>query len=109
MRFDWLYLCTFERSISWKQNLAYYFKTDKLLIFQCSSHLYSALRQFLQVFPEVSKAPLYIAGESYAGRYLPALGVKILEQDRSIGTLDVNLQVRRYGLVKNLFGHGQSH
>ncbi|CAH1644708.1 unnamed protein product [Spodoptera littoralis] len=58
----------------------------------CSSHLYNALRQFRHVFPEVAKAPLYIAGESYAGRYLPALGVKILEQDRNIGLLDVNLQ-----------------
>ncbi|KAJ8729195.1 hypothetical protein PYW08_000776 [Mythimna loreyi] len=58
----------------------------------CSSHLYNALRQFRLVFPEVSKAPLFIAGESYAGRYLPALGVKILEQDRDIGILDVNLQ-----------------
>ncbi|CAH0602899.1 unnamed protein product [Chrysodeixis includens] len=58
----------------------------------CSSHLYNALRQFVTVFPELKKAPFYIAGESYAGRYLPALGVKILEQDRSIGLLDVNLQ-----------------
>ncbi|XP_075992657.1 venom serine carboxypeptidase-like isoform X2 [Anticarsia gemmatalis] len=58
----------------------------------CSSHLYNALRQFLMVFPELRKAPLYIAGESYAGRYIPALGVKILEQDRDIGLMEVNLQ-----------------
>ncbi|CAB3230536.1 unnamed protein product [Arctia plantaginis] len=58
----------------------------------CSTHLYIALRQFLMVFPELRKAPFYLAGESYAGRYIPALGVKILEQDRTIGILDVNLQ-----------------
>lgn len=58
----------------------------------CSSHLYSALRQFLMMFPELRKAPLYLAGESYAGRYIPALAVKILEQDRNIGILDVKLK-----------------
>lgn len=45
------------------------------------------------VFPELRKAPLYVAGESYAGRYLPAFGLKILQQDKNIGALDVNMQV----------------
>lgn len=67
--------------------------TDTSFFLQCSSHLYIALRQFLTVFPELRRAPFYLAGESYAGRYIPALGVKILEQDRNIGLLDINLQV----------------
>ncbi|KAJ8723844.1 hypothetical protein PYW07_007824 [Mythimna separata] len=32
------------------------------------------IQQFLQVFPELRKAPLFIAGESYAGKYIPAFG-----------------------------------
>ncbi|KAG6450425.1 hypothetical protein O3G_MSEX006553 [Manduca sexta] len=58
----------------------------------CAGHLYDALRQFVAIFPELKKAPLYIAGESYAGRYLPALGLKIHQQDPLLGKLDVNLQ-----------------
>ncbi|XP_075982901.1 putative serine carboxypeptidase CPVL [Anticarsia gemmatalis] len=36
--------------------------------------LLSFIQQFLQVFPELRKAPLFIAGESYAGKYIPAFG-----------------------------------
>ncbi|XP_028155892.1 venom serine carboxypeptidase-like [Ostrinia furnacalis] len=40
-------------------------------------NLYSALQQFLTLFPELRKAPLTIAGESYAGKHIPSLGVQI--------------------------------
>ncbi|KAL4712861.1 hypothetical protein ACJJTC_011931 [Scirpophaga incertulas] len=40
--------------------------------------LYAGLQQFLTIFPELRQAPLTITGESYAGKYIPALGVKIL-------------------------------
>nr|XP_021185926.2 venom serine carboxypeptidase [Helicoverpa armigera] len=41
-------------------------------------NLYEALQQFLTIFPELRKAPLTIAGESYAGKHIPSLGVQIL-------------------------------
>ncbi|XP_050563983.1 venom serine carboxypeptidase-like [Spodoptera frugiperda] len=41
-------------------------------------NLYNALQQFLTIFPELRKAPLTIAGESYAGKHIPSLGVQIL-------------------------------
>ncbi|XP_045763827.1 venom serine carboxypeptidase-like [Maniola jurtina] len=50
-------------------------------------NLYTALQQFLTLFPELRKAPLTIAGESYAGKHIPSLGVQILwnkEQDEPI-------------------------
>lgn len=73
---------------------------QNILIFsnQCATHLYKVVQQFLTMFPELRKAPLYIAGESYAGRYIPALATKILEQDIELGPLDVNLQVRSEAL-----------
>ncbi|KAJ0182078.1 hypothetical protein K1T71_002800 [Dendrolimus kikuchii] len=58
----------------------------------CGTHLYIALRQFLMIFPELQKVPLFIAGESYAGRYLPSFALKIKEQDNKVGPLDVNFQ-----------------
>lgn len=62
-----------------------------MLLSQYSNHLYSAVQQFLTIFPELRSAPLYIAGESYAGHYVPALATKIkdnIDENRSI-----NLQV----------------
>ncbi|XP_038209644.1 venom serine carboxypeptidase-like [Zerene cesonia] len=56
-----------------------------------SKNLYSTVKQFLEVFPELKTAPLYIAGESYAGKYVPALGVE-LHRHKSISEIDVNLQ-----------------
>ncbi|XP_072937062.1 venom serine carboxypeptidase-like [Epargyreus clarus] len=46
-----------------------------------ANHLFSTIQQFLKIFPELKKAPLYIAGSSYAGRYVPALATKIYEAD----------------------------
>ncbi|XP_026753233.2 venom serine carboxypeptidase-like [Galleria mellonella] len=41
-------------------------------------NLYTGLQQFMTIFPELRKAPLIIAGESYAGKHIPSLGVQIL-------------------------------
>ncbi|CAH2067363.1 unnamed protein product, partial [Iphiclides podalirius] len=49
-----------------------------------SGQLYSAFRQFLELFPELRSAPLYIAGESYAGKYVPSLGVEIHKSNSQI-------------------------
>ncbi|XP_038209246.1 venom serine carboxypeptidase-like [Zerene cesonia] len=41
-------------------------------------NLYTALQQFLTLFPELRKAPLTITGESYAGKHIPSLAIQIL-------------------------------
>ena len=35
---------------------------------QVGAELYSAIVQFLQLFPELQQVPFFITGESYAGR-----------------------------------------
>jgi len=35
---------------------------------QVGAELYSAIIQFLQLFPEFQKVPFFITGESYAGK-----------------------------------------
>jgi hypothetical protein len=35
---------------------------------QVGAELYSAIVQFLQLFPEFQKVPFFITGESYAGK-----------------------------------------
>ncbi|XP_018430107.1 PREDICTED: probable serine carboxypeptidase CPVL [Nanorana parkeri] len=39
--------------------------------------LYSALTQFFQIFPEYQQNDFYCTGESYAGKYVPAIGYYI--------------------------------
>ncbi|CAG9784174.1 unnamed protein product [Diatraea saccharalis] len=63
---------------------------------ECSEQLYGALQQFLEIFPEHRHAPLYLAGESYAGHFIPALAHKILHppaqlQRSSIKDTSINL------------------
>ncbi|XP_063839083.1 uncharacterized protein LOC135088132 [Ostrinia nubilalis] len=63
---------------------------------ECSNHLYRALQQFLLLFPELRSAPLYVAGESYAGHYVPALAHRILHPpalpDLPLRDTTINLQ-----------------
>nr|AKO90271.1 cathepsin A2 [Tigriopus japonicus] len=39
--------------------------------------LYEALLQFFQLFPQYQKSDFYATGESYAGKYVPAISYKI--------------------------------
>ncbi|XP_047041760.1 venom serine carboxypeptidase-like [Helicoverpa zea] len=56
-----------------------------------AEHLYSTLKQFLQIFPELRTAPLYLAGESYAGKYVPAMAMEIHKHKDTPGA-DINLE-----------------
>jgi len=42
-----------------------------------ANDLYSALTQFFILFPEYSANDFYVTGESYAGKYVPAIAFKI--------------------------------
>ncbi|XP_055533044.1 vitellogenic carboxypeptidase-like [Wyeomyia smithii] len=54
-------------------------------------NLYHALVQFFQLFPELQKNPFYVSGESYAGKYIPAIGATIHNENPS-ATVKINLQ-----------------
>ncbi|XP_053570165.1 probable serine carboxypeptidase CPVL [Bombina bombina] len=43
--------------------------------------LYSALTQFFQIFPDYQNNEFYATGESYAGKYVPAIGYYIHTQN----------------------------
>ncbi|XP_063225186.1 venom serine carboxypeptidase-like [Bacillus rossius redtenbacheri] len=53
--------------------------------------LYCALQQFFRLFPELQKNDFYITGESYAGKYIPALGYAIHTKNPN-ATLKINMQ-----------------
>ena len=44
-----------------------------------ADNLYEMLKQFYQIFSEYRDNELYISGESYAGKYVPALGYKLMQ------------------------------
>ncbi|KAF5273909.1 hypothetical protein FQA39_LY01024 [Lamprigera yunnana] len=47
-------------------------------------HLHNALQQFYQLFPELQNNDLFITGESYAGKYIPAVAYSILKDDSKL-------------------------
>ncbi|KAF5282416.1 hypothetical protein FQR65_LT14310 [Abscondita terminalis] len=44
-------------------------------------HLYLALLQFFQLFPELKDNDFFVTGESYAGKYVPAVSHHIMKQN----------------------------
>ncbi|XP_054282680.1 venom serine carboxypeptidase-like [Macrosteles quadrilineatus] len=52
--------------------------------------LYSALVQFLQLFPKLQKNKFFITGESFAGHYIPAIGYTIHNKNPT-AKLKINL------------------
>ncbi|KAG7311234.1 hypothetical protein JYU34_002266 [Plutella xylostella] len=41
------------------------------------AQMYVFLQQFLELFPQLRSSPLFISGQSYAGKYVPALAIQI--------------------------------
>ncbi|KAK7574415.1 hypothetical protein V9T40_011606 [Parthenolecanium corni] len=58
---------------------------------QVADHLYEALSQFFQLYPELKNNNFYISGESYAGRYIPAIAFKI-HRLKMAGKSNINLK-----------------
>ncbi|KAK7252002.1 hypothetical protein RIF29_35665 [Crotalaria pallida] len=57
-----------------------------------AKHLFNAITRFVQLDPVFKNRPIYITGESYAGKYVPALGYYILKKNEKVdGSKRVNL------------------
>ena len=44
---------------------------------QVANDLYDALQQFFLLFPQLQRNDFYATGESYAGKYVPAISYKV--------------------------------
>ncbi|KAF4532133.1 hypothetical protein B566_EDAN004139 [Ephemera danica] len=53
--------------------------------------LYSALQQFFTLFPDLQKNEFFVTGESYAGKYVPAISYKI-HTENPAAKLKINFQ-----------------
>ncbi|XP_053373156.1 probable serine carboxypeptidase CPVL isoform X2 [Mercenaria mercenaria] len=55
--------------------------------------LYSCLTQFFQVFNQLQNNSFFVTGESYAGKYVPAISYKIHEENKQLfPKVRINLQ-----------------
>jgi len=57
-----------------------------------ANNLYNCLQQFFTVYNNYIDNDLYITGESYAGKYIPALGYKILQENKKGKNPNINLK-----------------
>uniref|UniRef100_A0A251VF46 Carboxypeptidase n=1 Tax=Helianthus annuus TaxID=4232 RepID=A0A251VF46_HELAN len=60
-----------------------------------AKHLFIAIRKFIALDPVFKTRPVYITGESYAGKYVPAIGYYILKRNPG---LPVSERVNLFGL-----------
>ncbi|XP_071441643.1 venom serine carboxypeptidase-like [Hetaerina americana] len=58
---------------------------------QVGRDMHTALVQFFTMFPEYQKNSFYITGESYAGKYIPAVGYSIYKRNPD-SEVKINLQ-----------------
>ncbi|XP_027347184.1 serine carboxypeptidase-like 50 [Abrus precatorius] len=49
-----------------------------------AKHLFAAITRFIQLDPVFKNRPIYITGESYAGKYVPAIGYYILQKNANL-------------------------
>ncbi|MEV8322133.1 hypothetical protein [Kitasatospora sp. NPDC056731] len=59
---------------------------------ELSEMFHRALVQFLETYPEYQQCPLYVCGESYAGKYVPYIAQKIQQKNLAKTGTRVNLK-----------------
>ncbi|KAK4263949.1 hypothetical protein QN277_029299 [Acacia crassicarpa] len=62
-----------------------------------AKHLFAAITEFIRLDPDFKFRPIYITGESYAGKYVPAIGYYILHRNS------------RFNLAGVAIGDGLTH
>jgi vitellogenic carboxypeptidase-like protein len=74
---------------SYTNNTAGYAKNEN----DVGANLFSAVRQFFLLFPDLFKNRFYVTGESYAGKYVPAIAYTIYSKKSSSDPADrINLR-----------------
>ena len=80
---------------------------------QAMDQLHAALQQFYKMHPDLEKKPLFLAGQSYAGKYLPQLAMRILKDDHHLhlqglilGSPWVNPRLQQQANIDYAYYHG---
>lgn len=57
-----------------------------------AENLYGLLTQFFTVFDDYADNDFYVAGESYGGKYVPAICAKVIEENQNSPAVPINLK-----------------
>ena len=52
-----------------------------------ANDMFECLQQFFTLFPQYQRNKFYLTGESYAGKYIPAIGYKI-HQEKAVAKMN---------------------
>ncbi|XP_021952134.1 venom serine carboxypeptidase [Folsomia candida] len=58
------------------------------------TNLFQGIQQFFRAFPEYAERDFYIAGESYAGKYVPSVCLKIHLENRKKGRNHIKINLK---------------
>lgn len=61
-----------------------------------AKHLFAAINGFIDSDPLFKNRPIYVTGESYAGKYIPSIGYNILKQNKRV---PVSKRVKFHGVA----------
>lgn len=67
-----------------------------------AQHLYAAITGFIELDPVFKSRPIYITGESYAGKYVPAIGYYILRRNRLLPSDKVAVNLKGVAIGNGL-------
>lgn len=67
-----------------------------------AARMYEFLKKFMQKYPKYAQRDVYLNGPSYAGHFIPALGAKIIAENKKGGAPRINLK----GMI---IGNGNSN
>ncbi|EFN52575.1 hypothetical protein CHLNCDRAFT_138581 [Chlorella variabilis] len=73
-----------------------------------AADLYCGLQAFFQRYPDLQAHPLVIAGESYAGKYVPSIGHFILQQTAGKGPLAALSRLLLLPLLASVMAHADT-
>ncbi|PIA61740.1 hypothetical protein AQUCO_00200021v1 [Aquilegia coerulea] len=65
-------------------------------------HLFIAICKFVALNPSFKSRPIYITGESYAGKYVPAIGYYILQQNSRLRRLSQQVNLKGVAIGNGL-------
>ncbi|KAG0238983.1 hypothetical protein BGW41_007999 [Actinomortierella wolfii] len=88
-------------------NVGYSYGDSVSNTFTAAKDVYALLQVFFKEFPEYQRLDFHVAGESYAGHYIPAIGAEINEQNKRMATPALRAPgVQHINLESLLIGNG---
>ncbi|KAF9583969.1 hypothetical protein BGW38_007971 [Lunasporangiospora selenospora] len=88
-------------------NVGYSYGNSVSNTVSAAKDVYALLQVFFKEFPQYQRLDFHVAGESYAGHYIPAIGTEINEQNKKMATPLLRAPgIQHINLASLLIGNG---